>query len=233
MELFVQRRAELLSLGRPLAYQGTVDAIFTLALEQLRTVNPAAGRLLELCALLAPDEIPVPLLLSQPKLLPEPLATAVADPLRQGAVTGVYRQGLLTRDTGDTARMHRLVQTRHPRPPHRGRPPPRTVEAVELLAGLFLYTGESPRSGRDVRSCLPTARPRSTTWGRGLDMRLAVELHEQALAMWQQLHGGDHQSVADSLTLLAIDLRVLREYGRARKLDEQALAMNQRLANSR
>jgi hypothetical protein len=85
MELFVQRRAELLSLGRPLAYQGTVDAIFTLALEQLRTVNPAAGRLLELCALLAPDEIPVPLLLSQPKLLPEPLATAVADPLRQGA----------------------------------------------------------------------------------------------------------------------------------------------------
>jgi Tetratricopeptide repeat len=101
-----------------------------------------------------------------------------------------------------------------------------------------------------VRSCLPTARPCSTTpalyssptqqypsyspapaatLGRGLDMRLAVELHEQALAMWQQLHDGDHQSVAHSLTLLAIDLRVLREYGRARKLDEQALAMNQRL----
>ena len=71
-----------------------MDATFTLALDQLRAANPAAGQLLELCALLAPDEIPLPLLLSQPQLLPEPLAAAMADPLRQGEVAGVlYRQG--------------------------------------------------------------------------------------------------------------------------------------------
>ena len=63
LELFDQRRAELLALGKPLAYQGTVDATFTLALDQLRATNPAAVQLLELCALLAPDEIPLPLLL--------------------------------------------------------------------------------------------------------------------------------------------------------------------------
>ena len=40
-----------------------MDATFTLALDQLRNVNPAAVQLLELCALLAPDKLPLPLLL--------------------------------------------------------------------------------------------------------------------------------------------------------------------------
>ena len=216
------------------------------------TANPAAGQLLELCALLAPDEIPLPLLLSQPELLPEPLAAAAADPVRRGEVVGVlYRQGLLTRDTADTARMHRLVQDvtlahlpeadRHQR----------TVEAVELLAELFPYEGRG--AGRVAAVCAAAhprpsrARPRpalqltspalselltrtgSYLWGRGLDVRLARELHEQALAMRQRLYEGDHPDVASSLSNLAIDLSELGEHGRARELDEQALAMRQRL----
>lgn len=70
-------------------------------------------------------------------------------------------------------------------------------------------------------------------WGRGLNVRLARELHEQALAMRQRLHDGDHRSVADSLTILAGDLSALGEHGRARELDEQALAMRQRLTEQR
>jgi hypothetical protein len=54
LELFDQRRAELLASGTPLAYQGTVDATFTLALDQLRETNSAAVHLMKLCALLAP-----------------------------------------------------------------------------------------------------------------------------------------------------------------------------------
>jgi hypothetical protein len=38
--------------------------------------------------------------------------------------------------------------------------------------------------------------------------------------------------VADSLSNLAVDLRELGEHGRARELDEQALAMRQRLAGA-
>ena len=70
LELFAQRRAELLALGEPLAYGGTVDATFTLTLDQLRARSPAAVLLLELCALLAPDEIPLPLLLEDPGYYP-------------------------------------------------------------------------------------------------------------------------------------------------------------------
>ena len=97
LELFAQRRAELLALGRPLAYQGTVDATFTLALDQLRNVNPAAVQLLELCALLAPDELPCPCCSSHPSCCPSRWRPPLADPLRQGEVVGaLYQSGLLS-----------------------------------------------------------------------------------------------------------------------------------------
>jgi hypothetical protein len=109
LKLFDQQRAKLLALGKPLAYHGTVDATFMLALDRLREVDPAAVRLAELCALLAPDEIPLPLLVSEPQLLPEPLATAAADPVRRPELVGtLYQNGLLTHDVADSARIHRL-----------------------------------------------------------------------------------------------------------------------------
>jgi tetratricopeptide (TPR) repeat protein len=251
LELFEARRDELLALGRPLAYQGTVDATFTLALDQLRATDPAAGRLLELCSLLAPDEIPLALLLSDPAPLPEPLAATVADPVRQGEVVGVlYRQGLLTRDTGDTAQMHRLVQAvtlahlpeadRHQR----------VVDVVELVVELFPSMPSEPDHwprcvqltthaqtviahslDRGLTSpALSDLLTRTGTYlrSRGL-LKLAHELHEEALAMRQRLYNGDDASVAASLATLSISCYVLGAYERALELDEQALAMYQRL----
>jgi tetratricopeptide (TPR) repeat protein len=252
LELFEERRAELLALGKPLAYHGTVDASFTLAVDQLRAADPAAGQLLELCALLAPDEIPVPLLLSEPQLLPQPLATAAADSLQRGEAVGVlYRQGLLTRDTADTARVHRLVQAvtfAHLGETDRQQ---RTIDAIELLAGLFPSESREPdrwpRCSQLLahgQAVIDHARALSLSSavlsrlltsigiylrGRGLDVRRARELHEQALAMRKRLYDGDHPSVAASLTTLSIDLHVQGEYQQAREVDEQALAMYQRL----
>jgi tetratricopeptide (TPR) repeat protein len=252
LELFDQRREELLALGKPLAYQGTVDATFTLALDRLRTTNPAAVRLIELCALLAPDELPLPLLLSMPALLPEPLAAAAADPLRRPEVVALlYRQGLLTRVAGEIARMHRLAQAvivAHLGDAERRR---RTADAVELVNGLFPWEGDQPEQWPVSAQLLPHAQalldharaaqlssqPLARLlscigiylWGRGLDLRLAVEMHEQALAMYRGLHQGDHSDVATSLASLGIALRERGEHGRARELHEQALAMYQRL----
>jgi hypothetical protein len=158
--LFAQRRDKLLALGRPLAYQGTVDATFTLALDQLRNVNPAAVQLMELCALLAPDKLPLPLLLDHPEPLPEPLAAAAGDPLARGEVAGaLYQSGLLSGDIDDTARMHRLVQAvalaRLSEADHRQR----TVEGVELLDGLFPGTVRIRSNGRCRYGCSVTAKP--------------------------------------------------------------------------
>ena len=252
LELFEERRAELLALGRPLAYQGTVDATFTLAQEQLQAANPAAVQLLELCALLAPDELPLAMLLSDPKLLPEPLAAAVADPLRRGEVAGaLYQQGLLSRDVADTTRLHRLIQAvalahlpevdRHQR----------VVDAVQLLAELFPSDGRNPDEWPRCAQLLAHAlavldharalqlsspalsqlfnRTGRYLWGRRLDAQLARELAEEALAMRQRLYEGDHPDVADSLNNLANALYELGERRWARELHEQALAMRQRL----
>lgn len=145
LELFDQRRAELLASGTPLAYQGTVDATFTLSLDQLRENNPAAVQLMELCALLAADEIPLPLLLGNPALLPEPLAGAAADPLRRGEVAGVlYQAGLLTRDAGDTARMHRIVQAVTLAHLPDGDRQQRIDDAIRLLNGVLPSEGFRP-----------------------------------------------------------------------------------------
>jgi tetratricopeptide (TPR) repeat protein len=252
LELFNQRRAELLARGKPLAYQGTVDATFTLTIQQLQEQNAAAVQLLELCALLAPDELPLDLLLSQPPRLPEPLATAAQDPLqRHETVAALFAAGVLTKDTAGTARMHRLIQavthdhlTEAERKQH-------VTEAVELMAALFPYEGDEPdRWPRCAELFLhaqtlldhafaaqlgiPGLARLLTCVGiyvrrRGLDSRLARQMHEQALAMYRQLCEGDNRYVANALTILAIDLRGLGEYRRARELDEQALAMYQRL----
>ena len=138
LQVFRARRAELLARGQPLAYQGTVDAAYTLALDQLRQTEPAAVRLLQLSALLAPDEIPVGWLLDKPDLLPGPLADTAGDPLRRREVLGtLYQAALLTPDVDDTARLHRLVQTvaLH-RLPDQDRNE-LVAHALELLAALF------------------------------------------------------------------------------------------------
>jgi len=252
LELFDERRAELLARGVPLAYQGTVDATFTLTIDQLRQTNPAAVVLLELCALLAPDEIPLRLLLADLKLLPKQLAAAVADPLARGEVAGVlFQAGLLTRDAGDTARVHRLVQAvTLAHLPHADRRR-RLADAIELLSVLFPREGWEPdRWPRCAQllahgqAVLAHSRAQGLTTptlarllmmiaaylgARGLDRRLARELNEQALAMRLRLYKGDHSDIATSLSSLGTDLYHLGEHERARDLDEQALAMRQRL----
>jgi tetratricopeptide (TPR) repeat protein len=248
LELFEQRRVELLAMGKPLAYQGTVDATFTLAREQLQAANPAAVLLLDLCALLAPDEIPLPQLLSDPTVLPEPLAAAVADPIQRGEVIGaLFQASLLTRDVGETARIHRLVQAvtlAHLPDAYRNQ---RIIDAVELLAELFPSDPEEPDQWSmcaqllaHSQAVLDHARRRnlnspsrayllaatgSYIRETGLNIGLARDLHQQALTISEGLYDGDHELIASILTALGVDLYQLREYEQARDLDERALAM--------
>jgi hypothetical protein len=252
LELFNQRRTELLARGTPLAYNGTVDAIFTLTAQQLQQRNPAAVQLLELCALLAPDELPMQLLLSQPHLLPEPLATAAKDPLqRSEAVAALSTAGMLTRPAGEACRIHRLIQAvilGHLPQPDRNQ---HLAAAVKLMAELFPYHSEQPDEWPKCAQLLvhaqalidhacaagistPELPHLLTSVGiylrrRGLDLRQAREMHEKSLIMYQRLYTGNNAYVASSLGLLANDLRDSGDYERARELDERALAMRQQL----
>jgi tetratricopeptide (TPR) repeat protein len=252
LAVFRERRAELLARGQPLAYQGTVDAAYTLALDQLRQAEPAAVQLLQLCALLAPDEIPVGWLLDKPDLLQGPLADAARDPLRRSEVTGaLYQAALLTPDVDDTARLHRLVQTvaLHHLPDQDREE--LVGHVVELLAALFPKQAGEPVAWPVFARLLPHAyalveraqqqqlaspamatvlhRMGAYVLQRGLGVTHARDLNEQALTMRQRLYAGDHQDIADSLNNLAVIRHGEADFVGAGDLMEQALAMFQRL----
>jgi len=102
LALFRRRRDELLKLGEPTAYQGTVDTTWQLAIEQIAAIRPggrAGVALLRLCAFLAPEGIPLDLFTGHPDLLYNKLGRAARDELAlQEAVAAVRHYSLVDRD---------------------------------------------------------------------------------------------------------------------------------------
>ncbi|MDG4773499.1 FxSxx-COOH system tetratricopeptide repeat protein [Solwaraspora sp. WMMD792] len=118
LDLLRKQRHDLMQKGSPLGYRLTVHVAVTLTVEQLSAQEPAAAWILEICALLAPDQLPVLELLevaARPHLLND---EAVRNPLGRAEILGLlYRSGILVDDTDiDTdrnyrsARLHRLIQ---------------------------------------------------------------------------------------------------------------------------
>ncbi len=88
---FRSRRATMLARGEDLAYGGTIDTCWSLALERLRTTTPAAIQLLELAAYLGPE--PIPLSWFTPDHLDEPLRTVAIDDDLDDVVAAIRRYG--------------------------------------------------------------------------------------------------------------------------------------------
>jgi tetratricopeptide (TPR) repeat protein len=254
LEVFRERRAELLARGRPLAYHGTVDAAFSLAVEQLAQINPAAVQLLRIGALLAPDELPISLLLSAPAQLPVQLAEAAGDLISQQELVGVlYQAGLITEDVADTARLHRLIQAvvlGHLSDSDRKK---LVVQTVGLLAELFPDDGWEPRVWPRCALLLPHVQ-RLLDHAASMDLAnhdlahvlvstasyvrsralftAARDLNRQVLEILQRLDVADDSIVAGVLNNLALNLHDLGEYEQAREANEQALTIRQRLYES-
>ena len=72
--------------------------------------NPAAVQLLDVCAYLAPEPIPLDLFTAHADLLPEPLSSAAADPLAFGDAIAVLVDYSLAKRTPAGLQLHRLVQ---------------------------------------------------------------------------------------------------------------------------
>ncbi len=110
---FRARRTVLLAKGDDPPYTGTVATAWSVALDRLRAEAPATVQLLQLCALLAPEPIPLTLFSDHPELLESPLADACADgavDLDLDDVIGAARRYSWVGRTGDTIQLHRLVR---------------------------------------------------------------------------------------------------------------------------
>ncbi len=252
LNLFQRRRNELLARGKPLAYEGTVDATFSLAVDKVAAVNIGAVYLLEVCAYLAPDKLPLHSLLDLPELLPEPLSTTARDPLTiEQTMNDLLRMGVLFPDENGTVRIHQLMQTvilgRQAESTRRDR----LCQAVALVCALMPEETWEPRTWSRCLELLahseaviehaitadvitsPLAillsRLGTFLWARGLGLDRALAVHQQASMAYKRLHQGDHPNIARSLYDLGADFRSLGDYEEARKLHMQAWQMWVRL----
>ena len=164
LALFRDRRADLLARGEAPGHPADVAATLGLALSRLEAEAPAAAGLLRLLACLAPEPVPLALLLADAQtageLDPDVVATVgplLGDPVAAGdAVAALRRYSLVTPAGDGLVLVHRLVQaitcgqmpadaarsgSRPPRPWSRPRSPP---------------TRDCPRRGRCARCCCRT-----------------------------------------------------------------------------
>jgi DNA-binding SARP family transcriptional activator len=109
--LLRSRRRELLQHGAPLeGYRGTVATTWSLSMAEVAAQCPAAAQLLNLCAYLAPDGIPLSLIREGAEFYPEALASAARDPvLLHEALAALRRYSLVTVHE-EALTVHRLVQ---------------------------------------------------------------------------------------------------------------------------
>ena len=248
LELLGDRAKELFALGRPAGSEQTIATTWTVALDRIKTEQPAAQDLLCLCAFLAPDDLPRALLTEHPEVLPERLATAVRDRVAFQQAVGALRRYSLVTTTGDTLRLHRLVQavTRHALATDERQP--WATAAVRLVSAGFPVEAHNPDTWSTAARLLPhaltvtghpavhTTDPQVTVsllnrvgdylWGRA-EYRQAMLLLERALSTGEGRLGPDHPDTATSLNNLALVLWAQGDLDGARALHERALSIRE------
>ena len=80
--LFRRRKLKLFQAGVPGSDENaTVTTTWEISFQEIAAAQPAAAALMNLCAFLAPDDIPVQMIVDGAEHLPDELAAAVQDPL--------------------------------------------------------------------------------------------------------------------------------------------------------
>ena len=232
--------------GYPLPVASTWDLSFA----RLEQEQPAAADLLRLRAFLAPDDIPLSLLRSAGKELPERLGGALGDEIASNRVLKALRGYSLLERRADALHVHRLVQwvVRESLPAERWQQ--WLAAAVRLLRAVYPGDVQDPERWGLCARVLPQAqavfrlaeeegteppaiswlmdRAAGYLWSRG-DYALARPLFERALAIDEKVLGPYHPSTASTLNNLALLLTDQGELAAARPLSERALAIREKV----
>jgi hypothetical protein len=110
LALLRTRAGELYALGRVSSRMDTIATLWNVSLDRAASESPAAVQLLEICAYLAPEPVPLDLFTAHSDLLPSPLSTVTADQLAFTKAIGVLADYSLARRSKATIQVHRLVQ---------------------------------------------------------------------------------------------------------------------------
>jgi TIR domain len=110
LDLLRNRAADLYERGQVASRTDTIASLWRISLDRIAAENPAALQLLEICAYLAPEPIPLDLFTAHTGQLPEPLSSAAADTLAFTEAIAVLTDYSLAKRSPPGLQLHRLVQ---------------------------------------------------------------------------------------------------------------------------
>jgi tetratricopeptide (TPR) repeat protein len=249
LTLLAERTTELLGQGTSATYPVSLAASTQIALDRLAAQSPAALQLLCLASYLAPEPIPLTLFTSHPAQLPDPLATAAADPLTFTALTRLLRQHGLAHVEPAALALHRLLAAILRTQPHQRENLPKLVVGL-LRAAVPSDPLDNPPVWPAWRQLLPhvlaatdphrtlIATEQEMAWllhcaatylySRG-EVDLARSLFERAWNLRRYSLGDDHPDALESASRLSLNLWALGQFDRARQLGEDTLARMRRV----
>ena len=228
LDLLRRRADELYRRGKLASRDDTIATLWDISLDRISGQSPAAVQLLDVCAYLAPEPIPLDVFTDHPDLLPVPLALVAADSLEIADTVAILADYSLARRTADGLQVHRLIQATV-RARHRSAPPSSPSAAPRPEQRAFQDRHPLPIALRVLRAGAPTqvagspqAWPR---WAQLLPHVLAATGHVDDHAS-----GPDPLATEDAGWLLdraASYLQVRARLADARELAERALAIDE------
>jgi tetratricopeptide (TPR) repeat protein/transcriptional regulator with XRE-family HTH domain len=240
---------ELMEEGKPEDYPRPVASTWQLSFERMEEDRPAAAALLRLCSFLAPDDLPIGLLLDGASELPDELCGVLVDGVEFDRTIATLRRYSLMERQGDALRVHRLVQAVVRESLGAAERDTWLAAAVRLLRSQFPADVEVPERWPLCARLLSHAqvvaglaadraveqralgwlldRAGSYLWLCG-ELTAARPLMERALHVRERSLGSDHLDTAASLHGLAGLLGNRGELGAARALVERALDVRER-----
>ncbi|MCX5332314.1 FxSxx-COOH system tetratricopeptide repeat protein [Streptomyces sp. NBC_00140] len=230
LEVYERNFTELMQSAPPSDYNRSVAAAWNVSLGRLRETRPDALQLLQVCAFFAPEPIDWDLFSAVRGIsVPPELQSALEDPVKLGrAVREIGRYALARIDhRQNTLLMHRLVQRVLVEQMNPQEQAMMRHAAHQLLSHADPRNPERPVSWPRYSSLLSHLRASKAVkcedgWTRQLvlnevrflrargDHAAALELGEQAAAIWRAALGDDHEDV------LSVDQQIaetLREQG--------------------
>jgi hypothetical protein len=137
LDLLRHRAAHILDQGPVMSYPISLAGATQLTMERLGELGEEPPALVQVCAFLAPEKIPLSLFAAAAGQLPQPLAAAAGDPLAWRGVLATVGRSALARVGQHTLQLHRLTQAIL-----RDSLAPERAGALHALAGRILAAGD-------------------------------------------------------------------------------------------
>lgn len=225
-------------------YPNTVATTWEISLRRVKDESPAAEDLMNLCAFLAPDDIPLEIIAAGAEHLPESLAAAVADLVTfDEAIAALRRYSLAEVRESSFLSTHRLVQSVM-RDRLEGDKEKWAEAAALLMHDAFTFKSTDVQTWAHSAGLLPHARAAIEHAATirvaaealclllnkiGLYMQVRAEFseariaHEQSLSLAEATYSAEHPNVAICLNNLGLVLQDQGDLAGARAHFERAL----------